>query len=262
MIESIRTIALVVTACGRLDLLEKTLRSFAEYNGYPLEQVIIIDDAGTVIDPHWVAGLLSLDVNKVEVLVNEVNIGQIASIDRAYAKVSSEFIFHCEDDWDFIQKGFIPASISILDHREDAVCVWMRALDDTNGHPFESDKIKTPEGYSYRLLVDNYRKIWSGFTLNPGLRRTVDAMKLHPYATVEKATKGLGKRQRVTESDLSIAYGKLGYRGVIIDSENGGFIVHSGACDHTPSEWENAHWVCFKNKVRKLRRGIGRVVGV
>jgi len=29
------------------------------------------------------------------------NIGQIKSIDKAYSMVDTEYIFHCEDDWEF-----------------------------------------------------------------------------------------------------------------------------------------------------------------
>ena len=33
--------------------------------------------------------------------------GQIPAIDAAYAHVDTEFIFHCEDDWEFTSAGFV-----------------------------------------------------------------------------------------------------------------------------------------------------------
>ena len=40
-------------------------------------------------------------------LVNAVQLGQMRSIDRAYAQVTTPLIFHCEDDWLFTRGGFI-----------------------------------------------------------------------------------------------------------------------------------------------------------
>ena len=49
------------------------------------------------------------------IIYNETNIGQIKSIDKnIYSLVKTEFIFHCEDDWEFYSYGFIEKSINIL----------------------------------------------------------------------------------------------------------------------------------------------------
>ena len=34
-----------------------------------------------------------------DVLVNKKRMGQLFSIDKAYSLVTTEYIFHCEDDW-------------------------------------------------------------------------------------------------------------------------------------------------------------------
>jgi hypothetical protein len=41
------------------------------------------------------------------------------SIDRAYADVTTPFIFHCEDDWRFFRSGFIEESLLLLEHFAD-----------------------------------------------------------------------------------------------------------------------------------------------
>ena len=38
-------VSLVITSCGRFDLLERTLDSFFEYNTYPIKKVIITEDS-------------------------------------------------------------------------------------------------------------------------------------------------------------------------------------------------------------------------
>ena len=39
-----KEVTVVLTACNRADLLEKTLDSFFKFNTYPLKRFIIIDD--------------------------------------------------------------------------------------------------------------------------------------------------------------------------------------------------------------------------
>jgi hypothetical protein len=40
------TVSVVLTSCGRLDLLEQTIDSFFSINTYPITQFILIDDSG------------------------------------------------------------------------------------------------------------------------------------------------------------------------------------------------------------------------
>ena len=40
-----KEVSLVITSCGRFDLLEKTLDSFFEENTYPIKKVIITEDS-------------------------------------------------------------------------------------------------------------------------------------------------------------------------------------------------------------------------
>ena len=41
-------------------------------------------------------------------------IGQMPAIDEAYRQVETEYIFHCEDDWEFTAPGFIERSLAVL----------------------------------------------------------------------------------------------------------------------------------------------------
>ena len=59
--------------------------------------------------------------------------GQVAAIDRAYGGVTSEYIFHCEDDWEFHATGLIEKSKVILENNPSILQVWLRGLADTNG---------------------------------------------------------------------------------------------------------------------------------
>ena len=139
-------ITLVVTSCGRYDLLAKTLESFYKFNTYPISEVIVVED--------W---------NRA---------GQIKHIDLAYSRVKTPYIFACEDDWEFYKSGFIEKSLAILEKYSNILQVWLREKNDTNGHPvtrhtqFDCDIMKQDWGD------------WGGFSWNPGLRRLSDYQKI------------------------------------------------------------------------------------
>lgn len=92
-------ITMVVTSCNRHDLLRQTLESFYQVTDVEPQQVIIIEDSDTP-RPEWLSGDIWRGRN-IMWLSNECRMGQIYSIDRAYSHVKTDYIFHCEDDWDF-----------------------------------------------------------------------------------------------------------------------------------------------------------------
>src|SRR5262245_59391390 len=104
-------ITFVLTSCGRFDLLNFTLSSFRAYNTAPIAKYIIVEDSG-LTEVTSIAAQLG---NNVEVLINDPPLGQMGAIDRAYERVSTPYVFHCEDDWFFFRSGFIEESKSLID---------------------------------------------------------------------------------------------------------------------------------------------------
>jgi hypothetical protein len=244
------TVTLVVTSCGRRDLLNQTFQSFKRHNTYQITEMVLIEDGMLDHEVKDVALLLGLLPDQVTIIKNAVNMGQIKSIDTAYAIVKSEFIFHCEDDWEFLAPGFIEQSMDILLSDPKLICVWLRAHNDTNGHPIEKNQYQTPFGSTYRLLETHFRGIWHGFTFNPGLRRTKDCLALIPLASQPILHQFKGKTA-VTESDISIHYFIRGYRAAITE-RIGGYVRHIGAAAHIRNEWESNLTVQVKNRIKHL----------
>lgn len=164
------TVTAVVTSCKRLDLLEETLKSFIDHNTYPLKEFIIIEDSPEE-GVHEFSKVLQ-GVNH-RILVNGKNIGQIASIDRAYGEIDSDYIFHLEDDWRFTCPGFIERAIEVLEHEPNVILVCVR---DDGDMPRYVRSLKT-----YATTMARYKRMfpqlhfaWYTFTFNPGLKRTAD----------------------------------------------------------------------------------------
>jgi GT2 family glycosyltransferase len=241
-------ITLVLTSCGRLDLLQQTLRSFLKFNKYPIAEGIIIEDSGK-LDLHS-----SLNIEfpfPMRIIQNEKNLGQIKSIDVAYSQVMTPYIFHCEDDWEFFKPAFIEVSLDILKQDPKVICVWLRAHNDTNGHAIE----KLPHGrYNYMAL--NFERLWHGFTFNPGLRRTSDCMRLHPYSDLEILVKK--EPMMVGEADLSNYFKMLGYRAAVTNDEQG-YVRHIGYEAHIELPWEASRLLRpeYKEPIKKVLRSLG-----
>ena len=246
------TIALVVTSCGRASLLHRTLTTFAEFNTLEINEAIVIEDGGLDHDKELLARMLKLDPERLMLIKNKKNLGQIHSIDRAYQSVRSDFIFHCEDDWEFYKSGFMEVSLKILQADPRIFCVWLRAHNDTNGHPIDREVQQSSDGTSYHLMSKGYRGVWHGFTLNPGLRRRVDCLVMGPYSELPLAHE-LSGRTRTAESDVSIHYNRLGYSGAITSCAEG-FVRHIGQDHHLANEWELRSVVWAKNTIRRFVR--------
>ena len=172
-------VTVVLTSCNRPSELSPTLASFFKYNTYPIKKIIIIDDSGINNCINECLINIPADIERV-VIYNEVNIGQIASIDKAYSLVDTEYIFHCEDDWEFYNYGFIEKSMEILNKNKDICLVWLRAYKNgillDNGHTINMDIIE-----NYRIVNNNYLNTWMGFSFNPGLRRLSDYKLIGNY---------------------------------------------------------------------------------
>lgn len=122
-------ITVVVTSCNRHDLLERTLVSFRKFNTDPgVARILVVEDGDG--DPSEVCNRLDATLIRTG-----GRVGQIAAIDRAYEMVRTPFIFHLEDDWEFYRSGLMERSRGVLNVDPSTVCVWLRAWNDTNGHP-------------------------------------------------------------------------------------------------------------------------------
>jgi hypothetical protein len=172
-----RDITICLTSCGRFDLLEKTISSLVSYwDGQPPAAFLIHEDSGKIPDN------LAIELNrflyrhwqiKSEWTVSN-RLGQVNAIDTLYTQVHTPFIFHCEDDWEFYQEGFINDSREVLMQDRKIYTVWLRHPNDRNGHPVLNGVRLTYNNVRFQEMAVSYRKHWHGMTWNPGLRRISD----------------------------------------------------------------------------------------
>ena len=163
-------VTLVITSCGRFDLLKRTLDSFFEKNTYPIEKIIITEDS---TEGKKLENLISQYENQenkpnFHLIINEVREGQLKSIDKAYKEVDTEYIFHCEDDWEFLKGNFIEKSMKLLKENPKLLTVGLRSKKDFKEGFFKKEEYISKDGEKFYEVKDEI------FTYNPGLRRKSD----------------------------------------------------------------------------------------
>ena len=213
----------VITSCGRHDLLERTLDSLLHHNTYPIAGIFIIEDGDPFVDNRLVDKYVGeANIRGIETIwvCTGERVGQIKAIDMAYTWVKTPYVFHCEDDWEFYRPGFIEASKAILEDKPKCLQVWLRDREDTNGHPITW-------GDAYGVMNANYKRQWHGFSFNPGLRRMSDYNQIGGgYSSIATF-----KRTAPWESEIAIGryYHRLGMWAAILPE---GYVRHTGDGRH------------------------------
>lgn len=199
------TVAL--TSCGRFDLLERTLRSLLPRLDGPLNSILIADDGGEGAAQGLRRVIENFTSNDVPIhsVVNDPPIGQIASIDRLYGLVDTDWVFHCEDDWEFFRTGFIRESFELLMENESLSMAALRDVSDYGQVSFGPER-RTSSGIGYRVADTSLR--WqshmSGLHFNPGLRRMSDYLRIGPYAKMAPIVREVTVSQAYRDQGLLV----------------------------------------------------------
>lgn len=213
----------IMTSCIRPDLLERTLDSFYKENTYSLKHLYIIDDSGvTDCNDHVIENKPYRD--NIILLYHKKRRGQIEAIDNAYSYVDTPYIFHMEEDWQFLRGGFIEKSMALLEDDYRILMCWLLGTEKRHHHPYRPEVHETA-GVKYRHLICPWNN-WNGFTFNPTLRRLSDYQRFAPFAQHTKFHPG-----KASESEKAIdGLYKKDYYSVIL--EGAPYIKHIGGGRH------------------------------
>lgn len=239
-----KTVSLVITSCDRFDLLEETLKSFFNFNTYTLEQIIIIEDSGKEKDLEAV--LSKFPTQNFTILINKEKLGQLRSIDKAYSLVKSEYIFHCEDDWEFNEYSFIEKSIEILESNSKILSVWIRDIDEFKNILFSEEIFVSNLNDKYKMV---YNEILS---FNPSLRRLKDYEDIVRYSRFESKS---------FESEISDFYTQKGFNSAILLNS---CVKHLGwhrrVANINKNKTKFGYW--FDNKIKKLKAKVYKKLSI
>lgn len=211
-----RGVTVILTSCGRQDLLDRTIESFYKFNTYPVEAFWIYEDSGII----GINGKLKEKYPDIQWIEPAQRTGQIVALDTLWSKVETDYAFTVEDDWEFYREGFIEDSMQILEEDPMIGQVWIRDKSDTNQHP-----IIWNTGKPWGIMKTNHG-MWTGLCFNPSLKRLSDYKLIKPFG---KWTQFNRHKPWQAESDIGKVYAAKGFRAAILPD---GYIKHIGDNRH------------------------------
>lgn len=172
----------LVTSCGRLDLLQRTIGSFLMNQQQPVKIIVHEDDpkvekGDCLIGSDWITTDLT------------GGIGQHKSIEKFLQFFSTvKYYVHLEDDWEFRNTyDWIRESVDIMEHDSNIIKVICR---DGSPHPCKHDRTATPLHRMHYGILDPWTGPdginWKGFSWNPGVTRLDLLKKFIPFPKTEQ----------------------------------------------------------------------------
>lgn len=200
--------SILLTACKRPDLLRYTLETFLKFNTYPIEEAIILEDSGIEGIDDFAKEMLPFPT---KILYAKKNRGVMRSIENGVQYIRTPYVFHCEDDWEFYDYGFIERSMDILKKEPLMTSPWLRSYQDIN-----LQNLKYTVHDKYIMFA---AEVGNTISHNPGLRKTPIEKMFAPYTS--------DKLRTLCEGGLCDAFQRIGMRTGLTDNPNG-FVRHSG----------------------------------
>jgi hypothetical protein len=204
-------VTLFITSCGRPYLLKQTLESFIKFNTYPIKEAIICEDSGNINSIDFVKNILSFPCN---IIYNEKRIGQMRSIENGVKYITTPYVFHCEDDWEFYCPSFIELSMEILQKNDRVSQVLLRSYDEyINRYNF---KIHNTNEIYKTITLPTFQQIYS---FNPSLKKLNIQLLNIPYQDWDD------------EFTIQTKINELNLFAVVTNNVNG-FVRHIGWNNH------------------------------
>jgi hypothetical protein len=166
-------LTVVLTSCGRFDLLAETITSFLDH--FDVDRIVVADDAGDA----GAAAVFAAKVPKVDMRVNDPRRGQMRSIDGLFASVQTPHVVHLEDDWKFTGGVDLDKVVRFLEARPDVSVVCI-------GYRFDkrfaaSARKTTQDGIDYWVWDLDAHLKWFSYSFNPSVGRLAFWREHGPY---------------------------------------------------------------------------------
>jgi GT2 family glycosyltransferase len=196
----------------------RTVSSFNKYNTYPIKEFIIVEDSADANIHQKVRELYP----NYTLIFNEENIGLFASMDVGYSRVTAPYVFHSEDDWEYVRSGFIENSLTVLESDPILMQAWIRGMAYVNvsGMTIEPE-LKKAGNTPYYVIGRDSTDWWHGYCSQTGLRKMSAYEKIKPFTQWSPVTDYLTWK----ECKVGLAYHALGYKVATLLDE---YAVHIG----------------------------------
>jgi hypothetical protein len=198
-------VTVTITSCGRFDLLQKTIESlFKTADAYL--NIKIYDDSANRDQQKQIIDAYS---RRFDLYLGEERRGQAFGLDFLYSKVETPWLFHCEDDWEFIDTGYLQESAKVLNGDLSIMIVGLAIKQEyfRLGAAVNLYEIQGARIYNHpKWRIDEKHGYWHGWVGSPNLKRTNDLKKFPKFSSVFDEE----------EWDREV-FGKSGYKSVWLE---------------------------------------------
>lgn len=206
-------VTVTITSCGRFDLLQKTIESlFRTADAYL--NVKIYDDSANEDQQRQITDAYG---KRFDLYLGEERRGQAFGLDFLYSRVTTPWLFHCEDDWEFIRTGYLQESAKVLNGDLSIMIVGLAIMDVyfSLGAAVNLHEVQGVRVYDQpKWRIDERHGWWHGWVGSPNLKRTADVSKFPKFSSVYDEE----------EWDREV-FGKSGCKSVWLDKP---YVQHTG----------------------------------
>jgi len=221
-----------ITSCGRFDLLKRTIESFIRTAGTGVN-IKVYDDSAVKEQQEKIINTYG---KTFDLYLGEERKGQAFALDFLYSKVETPWLFHMEDDWEFIKEGYLQESVKVLNADSSIMIVGLAILDlyfqvgaAVNLHEIGGVKV-----YDHpRWRIDERHGYWHGWIGSPNLKRKTDIDRLPKFSSV--------LNEEVWDRDV---FGKSGAKSVWLEKcyvrhiGDGRTTFYNGSVDMVVRNWK------------------------
>lgn len=172
-----------ITSCGRFDLLQRTIESFIRTAGTGVN-IKIYDDSAVKEQQEKI---ISTYGKVFDLYLGEERKGQAFALDFLYSKVQTPWLFHMEDDWEFLDTGYLQASANVLNSDVSIMVVGLAIMDIyfQLGAAVNLHEVGGVWIYDHpRWRIDEKHAWWWGTIGSPNLKRLTDVKDLPKFSSV------------------------------------------------------------------------------
>lgn len=194
-----------VLSCDRLDVLDKTLKSFLETRDYITKMVIVDDSARDGVFETLVERYGEFS----DVICFPKNRSQWWAMDFMVSYCDTDYIFYLEDDWELIKPGYLNQSKEILQKYRNigTVDISWRTFEWEGHDCYEKELIDNQFYWKKPWKISDYHLHWYGWVGSPNLKRRDDLILL---GRVEKWH---------NEWNIDRRFLSLGFKAVFLNGE-------------------------------------------
>lgn len=174
-------ITLCLTIGKRPDELRQTLQSLL--SKVQFKHIIAINDFG---DEQSNAVFHEL-CPQGELINLGYNLGHHKAVDLMYGKVTTPYVMHCEDDWEFDSVPKFDDILKFLVSEPNISMVCLRKMSDISfDKQQQSQIIHRSTGYLDIVEIHTIHEQWYGYTFNPHIASINTWKELAPFAKFKK----------------------------------------------------------------------------